>query len=397
MLTATRDVMLPATVTGSWPRPRWFTAGLWGRPLDRAMLDLAYREQLLDALSAVLNDQERAGLDILTNGDYYQDQDLAGHSWMRYPIERWKGFEATGEARAPSSPHAPGTLLHEINTGWRWPWVTGRVEPNPAVPLAYAKIHRLAQQRTRRPVKFGTVSPQCISKYVAIHTDLYDDDKRQLIWDMTLAMNQELRELQAAGCRVIQIEEPIIHMAALDGADAETLDFLVDAWNAGLQGLDEAEIWIHTCWGNPNMQRVVRRPSYERSVEVFLERMRGDVWTIEAKESDFTDLRLFAPWKGRLPKKVAVGVVSHRQLQVETPEEVASAIRRALEHIDAADLVLSSDCGFGRQGCDRPIAFYKATAIALGRNLVLRELGLEERPVPAADPRLQIDVPIIAM
>jgi 5-methyltetrahydropteroyltriglutamate--homocysteine methyltransferase len=201
---------------------------------------------------------------------------------------------------------------------------------------------------------------------------------------MTMTMNQELRDLQAAGCRVIQIEEPIIHMAVLNGSDDGLVDFLVDAWNAGLEGLDESEIWIHTCWGNPNMQRIIQDPSYEKSIEIYLERMRGDVWTIEMKDSNFSELALFAPWKGRLPKKVATGVVSHRRLQVETAEEVAGDIRTALKYIDADQLVLSSDCGFGRQGCDRMIAQYKAAAIARGRNIILDELGLDERPVRIA-------------
>jgi len=119
--------------------------------------------------------------------------------------------------------------------------------------------------------------------------------------------------------------------------------------------------------------------------------MRGDVWTIETKDSDLAGVELFAPWKGRLPKKVAIGVVSHRTLQVESAEEVAADIRTALQHIDPESLVLSSDCGFGRQGCNRAIAHYKAAAIARGRNVVLRELGVEERYIPAADPALQID------
>jgi 5-methyltetrahydropteroyltriglutamate--homocysteine methyltransferase len=357
------------------------------------MLDVAYREQLQDALSAVVHDQERAGLDILTNGDYFHDEDLAGHSWLSYPVERWEGFDSAGDARAPRSPHPPGSLLHEINTGWRWPLVVGKVAASPGRPLGYAKVHRLAQQRTRKPVKFGTVAPQCIHKYLEIDTDYYDDDRRQLIWDLTMALNQELRDLQAAGCKVIQLEEPQVHMAAQSGADPEFLDFLVDVWNAGLEGLDEVEIWIHTCWGNPNMQRVVREPSYASSGEIYLERMRGDVWTIETKDSDFRDLDVLAPWKGRLPKKVAIGVVSHRTLQVESAEEVADGIRRALEYVDPENLVLSSDCGFGRQGCNRAIAHHKAVAIAEGRNVVLRELGVEERYVPAADPSLQIDLP----
>ena len=71
--TATKDLMLPATVTGSWPRPRWYTMSMWGRPLDTAMMDPWYREQFTDAHAVVVSDQERCGLDILTTGDYPGD------------------------------------------------------------------------------------------------------------------------------------------------------------------------------------------------------------------------------------------------------------------------------------------------------------------------------------
>ena len=93
-----------------------------------------------------------------------------------------------------------------------------------------------------------------------------------------------------------------------------------------------------------------------------------------------------------MQKKIAVGVVSHRTLQVESPEEVANDIRYALTHLDPENLVLSSDCGFGRQGSNRLVAFYKSAAIVQGANLVRRELGVDEEPVRAADPLLQIDL-----
>ena len=93
MFTATKDLMLPATVTGSWPRPRWYTQNMWGRPLDTAMMDPWFREQFTDAHAIVVSDQERAGLDILTTGDYHLDEDVAGRSWHHYPLQRWKGLE----------------------------------------------------------------------------------------------------------------------------------------------------------------------------------------------------------------------------------------------------------------------------------------------------------------
>jgi 5-methyltetrahydropteroyltriglutamate--homocysteine methyltransferase len=86
-------------------------------------------------------------------------------------------------------------------------------------------------------------------------------------------------------------------------------------------------------------------------------------------------------------KKIAIGVVSHTSTAVEPPDVVADLIRKALEYVPPERLILSTDCGFGREGLARRIAFYKCVAITLGANLVRRELGLPQAPVPAADPR----------
>ncbi len=80
--------------------------------------------------------------------------------------------------------------------------------------------------------------------------------------------------------------------------------------------------------------------------------------------------------------------ISHRSLQVETPEEVADDIRRVLELIDAGRLILSSDCGFGRQGLSRKHAFYKMVSLVRGANIVRRELGLDEVSVLAEQANL---------
>jgi 5-methyltetrahydropteroyltriglutamate--homocysteine methyltransferase len=290
----------------------------------------------------------------------------------------------------------PGTLMNEIETTWRWPRVVGKVEHDPKNPLEYAKLWRIAQARAAsgKPVKFGTCSSQVLAIFLDSHTADYDlDDKKQLIWDMATAMNQELRQLAAAGAKVIQIEEPTIHFtAAFHPEQTELLDFMVEAFNHEVDGLDDVELWIHTCWGNPNMQKVYSGESYANSVDIYLNRLKGDVWTVEATENELAEIDLFKPYAQNLPKKVAVGMVSHRTLQADMAPVVAGRIRRALEVIPADKLILSSDCGFGRQGFNRTVAFYKATGIAQGRNIVLRELGLEERYVPAADASLQADV-----
>ena len=398
MLTATKDLMLPATVTGSWPRPRWYDGGLWGRPLDTALLDVKFREQFLDAHSTVIADQERAGLDIVTNGDYHLDEDFAGRSWHHYPLQRWTGLEheelqyERSRDRLLEFPrrHADERDRDDLA-------LAARRRQGRARPAEPARVRQALADRPGARRQAGQVRDLLVAGALDLprqpHAEYDLEDKKQLIWDMATAMNLELRQLAAAGAKVIQIEEPTIHFVANFYPDQkELLDFLVDAFNHEVDGLDDVELWIHTCWGNPNMQKVYTGESYANSIEIYLERLKGDVWTVEATENELAEIDLFKPFAGSLKKKVAVGMVNHRTLQADMPAIVAARIRRALEVIPADQLVLSSDCGFGRQGFSRTIAFYKATAIAQARNIVLKELGVEERYVPAADPALQTDV-----
>lgn len=393
MYTITRDVALPCTITGSWPRPRWMDVSMWGKPLDSCMMDVRFREKFQDALAVVISDQERAGIDILTHGDLHCDEDFAGRSWHHYALQRWAGFEGdhlqSWQTRSPWLKYPPGNLLNEIYTGWRWPHVVGKIEHR---PLDYPKIWRIAQSKARKPVRFGTCCSQVMGLFLDIHTPQYKD-KRQVLWDMAEAMNKELLALRDAGCKCIQIEEPCLHfMANTFGKDNDEVRFYLKCYNREVQGLDDVEIWIHTCWGNPNMQRVIDNDSYAASLDMYMSEARGDVWTIETKDRDMREIELLAPFMKNAGKKVCIGAVSHRRLQVETPEEVAATVRQALKHVPAERLVVSTDCGFGRQGCNREIAFFKTTAIAQGTNIVRRELGLPTTLVPATDAALQTDL-----
>ena len=98
------------------------------------------------------------------------------------------------------------------------------------------------------------------------------------------------------------------------------------------------------------------------------------------------DLPLFAKYP--TDKKIGIGVVNHCNTVVEPPEHVAQLIRKALEYIPPERLVITTDCGFGREGLSRRIAYYKCVALVEGTNIVRRELGLPEARVRAADPRL---------
>ncbi|MEW2165331.1 cobalamin-independent methionine synthase II family protein [Streptomyces sp. NPDC007084] len=392
MYTTTRDAILPTTVTGSWPRPRWMSENLSGELFSGKLSDVRFREQFVDGVTTIISDQEMAGLDILTNGDYHQDDTLGGGSWTIYPLERLGGVSSEHPQRSwmTSPAHPPGTILHEVMSGVVYPTVVDAITDG--VPLEYDKIWRIAQARSVRPVKFGTASAQSIAMAAPLRTERYAKDKRQLIWDIATVQNAELRKLAEAGCKAIQIEEPLIHMVAATANDKDFLDFLVEAFNHEVAGLDDVEIWIHTCWGNPAMQRIQDAVSYENSLELYLDRLHGDVWTVEWKNNGQQTLKLLEKYRDNLPKKVALGLIDHRTLQVESAQEVAADIRTILESVDPRNVVLSSNCGFGHQGANRLITNYKAASLAQGANIVREELGYPTTPVRSASPQLQIDV-----
>ena len=104
------------------------------------------------------------------------------------------------------------------------------------------------------------------------------------------------------------------------------------------------------------------------------------------------DLRI-AIGKSITGKKIAVGVIDHHTLQVESPDEVAAQIRAALKYIPPERLVISSDCGMGREGMSRRHAYYKMVSLVLGTNMVRKELGYPEAQCLAADERHSLVVP----
>jgi len=199
-------------------------------------------------------------------------------------------------------------------------------------------------------------------------------------------MNQELNELADAGCQVIQVEEPAIHgMFGVDDKEM-TSEFLVEAFNrevAGLRG--KAEVWAHTCWGNPAAQRTETKRRFYRPALPFFDKLDVDVITFEAADNGGDEIEDFAKAISA-PKKIAIGVINHRSLQVERPDEVAALIRHALKFISPERLIVSTDCGFGRQGMSRLHAFYKMVSLVRGTNIVRQQLGLPEADILAADP-----------
>ena len=384
MLTVSKDRPLLTTITGSLPRPHWFVANLQGRPFSLAMTDIAFREQYTDAVTAYLSDQVRAGLDLLTDGDARCDCDVGGRSWFAYATERLYGLEGhhVGRGRTASSrDKVAGDIMFEVLETRVLPNVRDGIDRG---PLEYARVWKVAQRLTRKPVKFGAISGQMIA--TGVHDEHYGN-RRDLIMALSEVMNEELVELADAGCPVIQVEEPAIHgMVGVDDQDV-TGEFLVEAFNREVRGLrGKAEVWCHTCWGNPAAQRTETTRRFYKHALAYFDELDVDAVTFEAADNGGDEIESFAKGLGT-DKKIAIGVISHRTLQVERPEAVASLIRRALQYMPPERLIISTDCGFGRQGMSRLHAFYKMVALVRGTNIVRRELGLPATDILAADPK----------
>jgi 5-methyltetrahydropteroyltriglutamate--homocysteine methyltransferase len=127
--------------------------------------------------------------------------------------------------------------------------------------------------------------------------------------------------------------------------------------------------------------------SYKPALEV-LNQVDADVITFEMKSSNAADLE--AVCNQITGKKIAVGVIDHHALQVESPEEVADLLRKAVKLVPAERLVVCTDCGMGREGMSRRHAFYKIVSLVRGTNIVRKELGIPEAECLAADPRYSL-------
>lgn len=386
MYKASADVVMPTSIIGSLPRPSWFTENLGTRTFLQAMVTSRYREQYEDAVSVYLRWQETAGVDICTDGDAHYDEQVAGFSWQSYAPFRMDGFDRenprTSAYQVGAAAFPRGHILHDFLECRVLPPINGPVGPG---NLQFAAMWRAAQRLTQKPVKFGTITPELLA--ASVEDDYYDDPVERVM-ALSAAINAELNSLADAGCPVIQMEEPQIHMTPVRGKLFGKLgtEELVDVFNKTVKGLrDKTELWCHTCWGNPSQQRIFKEvQSYQPTLEA-LNQVDADVLTFETCSSGTGDLKAI----GEIvtDKKIAIGVVDHHSLQVERPDEVAALIREALEHIPAERLIVTSDCGMGREGMNRRHAAYKLVAMVQGTNIVRAELGLPLATVLAEDPR----------
>ena len=307
---------------------------------------------------------------------------MGGQSWTAYPPNHMSGLDVHNPVPTPAGRGGiwfpRGHILHDYLESRVMPVITGPIGRG---NLQYTAMWKAAQRFTERPVKFGAVSAEIVAFALQ---DRHYKSVPERMFAIADAFNEEYHELADAGCPVIQIEEPQIHLIAVRKIQDKVItpQLMVDVFNRTVKGLRaKTEVWAHSCWGNPSQQRMFARD--KATSRRWRPTIRSTPTSSLSSLASSGGMDLEAIGKTITDKKIAIGVIDHHTLQVESPEQVAARIRAALKYISPERLMISTDCGMGREGMSRRHAFYKTVAIMLGTNMVRKELGVPEARSPS--------------
>jgi 5-methyltetrahydropteroyltriglutamate--homocysteine methyltransferase len=341
------STLLPTTLVGSYPQPDWLIdrAKLAGRLPPRVRANELWRvapewlEQAQDdATLLAIRDQERAGLDIITDGEMRRE------SYSNRFATTLEGVDIDN----------PGTALDRSGHPNPVPRIVGRIRRRRAVEVRDVAFLRA---NTNRRIKITV--PGAFTMAQQAQNDFYEDEV-ELAMDYAAAVNEEIKDLFAAGADVVQIDEPY-----MQARPAKAKQYGVQVLNRALSGVTGTTA-VHICFGYATIIHQ-RPPGYS-----FLPELEGaDVQqiSIETAQSHL-DCSVLAA----LPSKIIMlGVLDLSDMSVESPAIVADRIRRALPHVDANRIVVAPDCGL--KYLPRDIAFAKMQAMVKGALLVRNELS----------------------
>jgi 5-methyltetrahydropteroyltriglutamate--homocysteine methyltransferase len=338
--------LLPTTVIGSYPQPDW----LIDRDRLRGALPPRIRAKELwridepylaeaqdDATALAIADQERAGIDIVTDGEIRRE------SYSNRFATALEGLDIDNPALVPG--RAGG--MNQV------PRVVGPIRRTRPVEV---NDLRFLRARTDRTIKITLPGPFTMSQQA--QDDAYGDEA-QLALDFAAAVNEEMRDLFAAGADIVQIDEPWLQSRA-----EKARAFALDAIDRALEGV-EGTTALHTCFGYAHIVHD-RPPGYP-----FLAELAGcaaDVLAIEAAQPRL-DPAVLEPIAG---KTLVVGVLDLSDPQAETVEQVVERIEAALVVVPAERLQVGPDCGM--KYLPRELAYAKLRALVEGARLVRERL-----------------------
>ncbi|WP_034455889.1 methionine synthase [Buttiauxella noackiae] len=339
-------ILLPTSTAGSLPKPSWLAQPetLWS-PWKLQGEELIDGKQ--DALRLCLEDQLQAGIDIVSDGEQTRQH------FVTTFIEHLSGvdFEKRETVRIRNRYDASV------------PTVVGPVSRQKPV---FVDDARFLRQQTSQPIKWALPGPMTM-----IDT-LYDShykSREKLAWEFAKILNQEAKELEAAGVDIIQFDEPAFNVFF-----DEVNDWGIAALERAIEGL-KCETAVHICYGygikaNTDWKKTLG--SEWRQYEEFFPKLQAsniDIISLECQNSR-VPMDLIELIRG---KKVMVGAIDVATNIIETPDEVASTLRKALQFVDADKLYPSTNCGM--TPLSRRVARGKLNALSAGAEIVRRELS----------------------
>ncbi len=342
--------LLPTTIVGSYPQPDW----LIDRERLKASLPPRVRVQTLwrvaepwladaqDAATLVaIRDQEEAGIDIVGDGEMRRE------SYSNRLATALSGIDIDN----------PGAAMDRTGKLNPVPRVTGpiaRIGPIEAQDVAFLKRH------ARGPVKITLPGPFTMTQQA--QNDYYASDEA-LAMAYAEAVNDEIRDLFAAGADIVQLDEP--YLQARPDAARDYALAAIDRAIAGAGGRTA----LHVCFGYAHVHQGRAKPrGYDFLAE--LDACAVDIISIEAAQPRLDPATL----AGLFSKTVMYGVLDLNDPNPETPQGVAERIRGALEHIPAERLIIAPDCGM--KYLSRETAFARLRAMAEGAAIVRAELAI---------------------
>jgi len=339
--------LLPTSLVGSYAQPDWLIdrKNLAGRFPPRVRAREMWRvapEHLAqaqdDATLLAIHDQERAGLDIITDGEMRRE------SYSNRFATALEGVDIDN----------PGTALDRSGHPNPVPRVAGKVRRKHPVEVDDVKFLRA---NTTRTIKITVPGPFTMSQQA--QNDFYKDEE-EMVLDYAAAVNAEIKDLFAAGADIVQIDEPYMQ-ARPDKARKLGLK----AFNAALDGV-KGTTAVHVCFGYAAVIHV--RPEGYSFLPEFASSPVQQV-SIETAQSGL-DCAVLKTLPG---KTVILGVLDLSDMKIETPETVAARIRRALPYVSPEKIVVAPDCGL--KYLPREVAFGKMCAMVEGAKIVRKELG----------------------
>jgi methionine synthase II (cobalamin-independent) len=365
----TTETILPTTMVGSYPRPKWFTQQLLGRDIRIAFKAVDHAEAFDDATRLAIRDQENAGLDIVTDGQMYYD-DYVGviGSFCWYWYERLPGFEPAKEEHPSVVPGAEWTKEVALLSDWG-----GVINSGPVArgPIRLTDFYKAAQKHALKPMKVS-VGAGPINLAWHVYYNHYQNP-RELSEALAPIFNAEMKELVAAGATYLQLEDLGVWLPLFTGNN-DDFKWIVDVIRQCVDGVD-AKIALHFCYGNAWGNRLAGLFSrgYE-AVLPFLYDAPVDQFVLDFANRDMVDIDSLRD----LPsdKEVGIGVIDVRTSMIETPQEVAARIRQVIAVVPPERVQLTTDCGM--KPLARPVARMKLAAPARGAQIVRQELGVRQ-------------------